>query len=144
MIKFVSIPLLALALSLPAAASAQGFSGRKFVRIPVLPIDANTFEAVENDGAAGSHMWCAAARFAREYLKERGGDLFVKQALGPSAAFPGRKSVIFTTQPVPDAFNTYTHSIRNVGQKFSQAHGYAICRTQERERCYVSVNVVRR
>lgn len=142
MIKRVTIAILALGLSLPAVVTAQGFGFKRVVRIPVLPIDSNTFETVVNDGAGGSLMWCAAARFTRHYLRQRGGDLFVKKPVGPSATFPGRKSVIFTTQPVPNSVTSYTEGIATPGQRFSQAHGYSICRTQERQHYYVRVQVV--
>lgn len=142
MIKTFTASLLALALTLPSVAFSQNRALRRLVQIPVLPIDANTFEAVVNDGAGGSLMWCAAGRFTRDYLRQRGGQLYVKRELAPSTTFPGRKSVVFTTQPVPDAFNTYTESIRNPGQQFSQAHAYAICRTQEPE-YFVRVRLVR-
>ncbi|MEO9683662.1 MAG: hypothetical protein ABJF86_16140 [Tateyamaria sp.] len=141
MFKSVTVPLLVLALILPTVVAAQRVQFERQVRIPVRPIDANTFEAVVNDGAYGSLMWCAAARFTRHYLKQRGGKLYVKQAVGPSTTFPGRKSVIFTTQPVPDAFKSYSESIRTAGQEFSQAHAYAICRSNEPQ-FYVRVRVV--
>ena len=121
---------LGLVLSVSFAVSAQSFMLKELLIIPVRVIDESTFEAIENDGAGGSQMWCAAGKFTRDYLKQRGGDIAVLQPRGPSAAFPGRKSVIFTTVPVENAVSSTSQGVRTAGQTFSMTHAYALCRSQ--------------
>jgi len=119
-----------LCLLMPTAVLAQRIFLKELVVIPVRPIDANTFEAFENDGAGASQVWCAAGKFTRDYLRQRGGELYVLQARGDSAAVPGRKSVIFTTQPVANPVKSYSVSLRKEGLNFSMTHAYALCRSQ--------------
>jgi len=122
--------LLALAFVWPATAFAQSLFSRELVVIPVRPIDATSFEVIENDGAGGTSMWCAASIFVEDYLDLRGAQITVAQARGDSAAFPGRKSVIFTIEPVAGAVKSYSQGVRTLGQTFSQGHANALCRSQ--------------
>jgi len=132
--------VLGLALVWPVVLSAQSFFLRELVVIPVRQIDANSFEAVENDGAGGTLMWCAAAKFTRDHLRQRGGDIGVLQARGPSAVFAGRKSVIFTTAPVANPVTSYSEDVRTPGKTLSMAHAYALCRSNPEY--FVKVRVV--
>ncbi|MEL7262630.1 MAG: hypothetical protein AAGK69_14700 [Pseudomonadota bacterium] len=116
-------------LAAPTALQADRIFFRELIVIPVRQIDANSFEAIEADGAGGMQMWCAAGIFTRKVLGQRGGDIAVAQARGPSAAYPGRKSVIFTTQAVADPKSSYSTSLRTPGLTFSMAHAYAQCRS---------------
>jgi len=118
----------------PTFANAQSiFLYQNFV-IPVIDVDSDTFEAIENDGAGGVQMWCAAAIYARRVLGiERGGEISVKQARGPSQFAPGRKSVIFTVAPVADPIKTYDLTVRRVGKVMSIAAANAQCRSDFRE-----------
>ncbi|MFL4470212.1 hypothetical protein ACERZ8_10125 [Tateyamaria armeniaca] len=122
--------ILGLVLAWPAVASAQSIFLRELVVIPVRPIDTNTFEVIENDGAGGTSMWCAASKFTRDYLNQRGGEIAVLRARGDSAAFPGRKSVIFTTAPVASPVKSTSQGVRTEGQVFSMGHANALCRSQ--------------
>ncbi|MEL6620045.1 MAG: hypothetical protein AAFP16_14310 [Pseudomonadota bacterium] len=117
-------------LSLPVAALAQSFFLRELIVIPVRPIDQNTFEAFETSGVGGSQMWCAAGKFTRDYLRQRGGDITVLRARGTSETYPGRKSVIFTTRPVENAVTLTSEGVRTPGQRFSMTHANALCRSQ--------------
>lgn len=127
---FRILPLIAaLSLALPAAAFAQRVFYKQTFELPVRAIDANTFEVVEADGAGGAQIWCAAGKFTREELGQRGGDLTVVQARGPSEVFAGRKSVIFSTVPAADPVTSYSASIRKPGLSFSMAHAYAMCKS---------------
>ncbi len=121
--------VLGAALVCPTLISAQSVYLRELLIVPVRPIDANTFEVVENDGAGGTELWCAAGKFTRDSLGQRGGDIAVLQARGASAVFPGRKSVIFTTRPVDNGFNTTSQGVRQAGQTFSTTHANALCRS---------------
>ena len=100
---------------------------REHFDIPVYPIDANTFEVVENDGAGGTQLWCAAGLFARDVLKQNRSSLYILEARGDSRAEPGRKSVIFTTQPVDNAFFSITQGVRTAGKTLTTGHAYALC-----------------
>lgn len=127
--KTLPIALLALCTAMPTVLSAQFTSIKQRFVIPVRAIDANTFEAIEADGAGGTQIWCAAAKYTRDHLGQRGGDITVLEARGPSAAFPGRKSVVFTTAPVADAVESSSQGVRTKGKSFSMAHAYALCRS---------------
>ena len=127
--------ILALALVLvPTLALPQSLFFRELIVIPVRQIDANSFEAIEADGAGGMQMWCAAGIFARNVLGQRGADIAVAQPRAPSATFPGRKSVVFTTQPVADRKSSYSTNVRTQGLTFSTTHAYAQCRSMLPER----------
>lgn len=125
---------------LPTVALAQRFLLREIVIIPVRPIDNHTFEVIENDGAGGTQMWCAAGKFTRDYLGQRGGDITVLTPRDVSAAYPGRKSVVFTTEPVDNAFKSTSQGVRQAGQTFTMAHAYALCKS--RYELYVKVRVI--
>ncbi|MEL6465567.1 MAG: hypothetical protein AAFQ58_11420 [Pseudomonadota bacterium] len=133
--------LAALALILPSTVLGQRFLLREIVVIPVYPIDANTFEVIENDGAGGTQLWCAAGKFTRGYLHQRGGDLTVLTPRAASATFPGRKSVVFTTRPTSNAFRSASQGVRQAGQTFSMAHAYTLCKS--RYDLYIKLRVVR-
>ncbi|WP_299648235.1 hypothetical protein [uncultured Tateyamaria sp.] len=120
--------ILALAVTLPTLAAAQQEIRRDRFQIPIFGIDANTFEVIENDGAGGSDLWCAAGIYVRTRLGQRGGDITVLTPRGPSQSVPGRRSVIFTTAPVEGAISSYSQGIRQAGKRFSMAHAYALCR----------------
>jgi len=122
--------VLALALAWPAFATAQSIFLRERIVIPVCAIDATSFEVIENQGAGGTSMWCAASIFARDYLNARGGNLTILKARGDSEAFPGRKSVIFTTAPVANSVKSTSQGVRTQGQMFSMGHANALCRSQ--------------
>lgn len=122
--------VLTLALVLPVAATAQSIFTRELVVIPVRPIDATRFEVIENDGAGGTTLWCAASKFTRDYLNQRRGQITVLQPRGDSTAFPGRKSVIFTTAPIENAVTSTSEGVRTPFQTFSNGHANALCRSQ--------------
>ncbi|MEM6372746.1 MAG: hypothetical protein AAF727_08215 [Pseudomonadota bacterium] len=126
--------------ALPGLVQAQSIFFKERVLIPVRPIDATTFEVVENDGAGGTTLWCAAGIFTKEYLNQRGGEIGVLQARGDSATYPGRKSVIFTTGPVPNPVKSTSQGVRTEGQTFSMGHANALCRAQPE--IYVRVRVL--
>lgn len=130
MLKSLCVLPFILAVSIPTILGAQQLLLKEIIVIPVHPLDANTFEVVENDGAGGTQMWCAAGKFVRGYLGQRGGDIAVLNARAASKSFPGRKSVIFTTLPVQNAVSSVSQGVRTPGQTFSMGHAYALCRSQ--------------
>ncbi|WP_299625070.1 hypothetical protein [uncultured Tateyamaria sp.] len=121
---------LAALVTVPTMGHAQD---RNFVRervtLPVNTIDANSFEVIEDDGAAGTQIWCAAGLYTRKALGQRGGDLYIEVARGPAQTAPGRKGVVFTTEPVAGAFNSVSQGVKRAGQTFSMSHAYALCRS---------------
>lgn len=127
MMKRSMIAGLAVLMAVPTVLPAQGFVRQDSFTLPVAPIDANSFEVVESDGAGGPQMWCAAGLYARKVLGQRAADLYVQQARGPSQTMPGRKGVVFTTAPVAGAFGTTSLGIRQAGATHSVAHAFALC-----------------
>ena len=124
----VTFVVLCLAIVLPTLAPAQDLIRRERFQIPIFGIDANSFEVIENDGAGGSDLWCAAGIYVRTRLGQRGGDITVLTGRGPSQAVPGRIGVIFTTSPVEGSFSSYSQGVRDAGKRFSMTHAYALCR----------------
>ncbi len=135
--RVIAISLL---LCVPAVATAQHFFLRELIVVQVRPIDQTTFEVFESTGVGGSQMWCAAGKFTRDYLRQRGGDLTVLRPRGPSEAIPSRKSVIFTTRPVENSVSSISEGVRTAGQRFSMTHANALCRSQPE--LYIRVRVI--
>ena len=132
--------LIATILIVPTGLAAQRFIEKELVVIPVRPIDSHTFEAIENDGAGGTQMWCAAAKFTRKYLGQRGGNITVLTPRSPSVAVQGRKSVIFSTNAADTSRRSTSQGVRQAGQTFSMAHAYALCKS--RYDLFVKVRVI--
>jgi len=128
MIRPIAAIVLAAAVTMPTLGAAQQFVRRDRFDIPIFPIDANTFEVVENDGAGGTALWCAAGVYTRDTLGQRGGSLYILKGRSDSERISGRKSVIFSTQPVDGAFSSFSQGVRRAGKVFSMAHAYALCR----------------
>ena len=137
--KHMILALAALATA-PTLVSAQSTSIRESYTLPVAQIDANSFEVVEADGAGGTQMWCAAGIYARKVLGERGGDIYIESARGPSQTMPGRKAVVFTTAPVDGAFSSTSLGIRTVGATHSMTHAFALCREMKNLRIRTGPN----
>ena len=114
-------------LVLPSLAIAQSFFFLERYTIPVNQIDATTFETVDADGAGGTQHWCAAGIYASKVLGLKKVFLFIKQPLGPSVTVPGRKGVVFSTEPVPGATQSYSEGVRKAGKTFSLSHASALC-----------------
>ncbi len=140
MIKTSVILTLAAFITAPTLAATQGLPIRQQFTLPVAQIGSNAFEVVEADGAGNTQMWCAAGIYARNVLGERGGDIYVQTARGPSQSMPGRTAVVFTTQPVEGAFSSTSLGIRQAGATHSMTHAYALCRQQYRVRIRTSPN----
>lgn len=126
MFKFLALAALFV---VPTFAHAErfGFALLETYTIPIVPIDAATFETIEADGAGGTQLWCAAGIFTRRVLGVDRGDLTVKEARGPSKTVPGRKAVVFTTDPVPGASKSYSEGVRTAGKTFTIGHANALC-----------------
>ncbi|UWR23544.1 hypothetical protein [Sulfitobacter sp. S190] len=114
------------AVIMAGAAQAQSFSRQNF-DIPVYPLSDRTFEVIENDGAGGGQMWCAAAKYAREVLGQGRGNLYLARARGPSQSVSGRRGVIFSLDPVPQSFSSVSLSVRRAGQTASIGLANAVC-----------------
>jgi hypothetical protein len=122
---------LAALIAFPTSSFAQGLSLsiRERFTIPVVQIDANTFEVIEADGAGGTQLWCAAGLFTRKGLGQRGGDIYIQTARGPSQTTPGRKGVVFTTQQVDGATRSYSQGVGTAGRALTMTHANALCRS---------------
>ncbi|WP_299151883.1 hypothetical protein [uncultured Tateyamaria sp.] len=140
MFKYLRLVAVVFAVLTPGWVGANSFFLKEIIVIPVRPIDATTFEVIENDGAGGTQMWCAAGKFTRGYLRQRGGDLTVLTPRAASAVYAGRKSVIFTTRAVAGAVSSTSQGIRTAGQSFSMAHAYALCKSRREQ--FIKVRVL--
>ena len=118
--------LILVILCLAQAATAQLFFRERY-RLPVNPIDAVTFEVVDNDGAGGTQMWCAAGIYVTRVLGQSRGQITILEGYGPSQTLPGRRGVIFTTGEVSEAFKSYDEGVRKAGKALSIGHATAIC-----------------
>lgn len=103
-------------------------------RLEVNPVSATQFEVIESDSAGAQDIWCAAARYAEETLGISRGRLYVARARGPAETVPGRKGVIFTTQPTEDAFTSVSVSVREPGMNLPIFHALQFCRNHILER----------
>ena len=90
---------LAVAALLPGGLSAATV-GEELSRLTINPLSATDFEVIETMTMGAAEFWCAAASFNE---LRRGGsdriDLYVKTPRGPAVTQPGRKGVVFTTDP---------------------------------------------
>jgi hypothetical protein len=127
MLRHFILCALCVSLVAPSVADAEGFVRRDRFEIPIFPMDANTFEVIESDGAGGTQMWCAAGIYAHDALGLQDGSIYVLQGRGESRAVTGRKSVVFTTQPVEGAFSSLSQGVRRTGKVFSIGHASALC-----------------
>ncbi|WP_299281099.1 hypothetical protein [uncultured Tateyamaria sp.] len=129
MLKKTFIVALAVVVTAPTLASAVD-SIRQRYTLPAAAIDSNSFEIVEADGAGNAQLWCGAGIYARRVLGERGGDITIEMARGPSQTRPGRKAVRFTTDPAAAAAGSSSLSlnVRREGVVFTMTHAYALCR----------------
>ncbi|MEP1353482.1 MAG: hypothetical protein ABJX32_09795 [Tateyamaria sp.] len=116
-----------LAVLTPLNVNAFGIATLETFTIPIVPLDKTTFEAIEADGAGGTQMWCAAGIFATRVLGITNGEIYIKQARGPSVAAQGRKGVVFTTQEVPNASKSYSQGVQTTGKSFSAGHAHSLC-----------------
>ncbi|APX12348.1 hypothetical protein [Tateyamaria omphalii] len=119
---------LAVLITLPTLGHAQDFVRRERFTIPVNQIDATSFEVIEADGAGGTQLWCAAGLYTRNVLGQRGGDLYIQTGRGDAVTAPGRKGVVFSTQPVDGAFSSFSQGVRRTGKVFSMTHAFSLCR----------------
>ncbi|QUJ75193.1 hypothetical protein KDD17_09155 [Sulfitobacter albidus] len=90
--KYIS--LAALAVFLPAAASAQAY--RAVNDLTVVPLQGGSFEVIEGRGEGPRGIWCAAAEYAERRLGADG-RVYIQDGRGPARSVAGRKSVVFTT-----------------------------------------------
>ena len=127
MLKSLFAATMAFAVSVPTLLPAQDFFILERFVLPVNQIDANSFEVVEADGAGPPQIWCAAGIYARRVLNQPSGDLYLEGARGPSQTQPGRKGIVFTTEPQDGAFSSITLSTRRVGLVKSVGLANSVC-----------------
>lgn len=128
MMKHINALALACLVATPVPVAADMLDIRTRYVLPVVAVDADSFEVIENDGAGGPQMWCAAAIYARRVLGQRGSDLYVQTARGPAQTVAGRTGVVFTTAPMENAIPSYSFGLRQVGVTHSSAAASGTCR----------------
>ncbi|MEL6884546.1 MAG: hypothetical protein AAFP87_08555 [Pseudomonadota bacterium] len=126
MMKKSALFALACAVTSPTLVDAQSTRRERFT-LPVAQLTDTTFEIIEADGAGGQQIWCGAGIYVRRVLGLRGGELFISEGRGPSKTQPGRKSVVFSITPVPNAFDSTSPGVRRAGKSFSMTHAFALC-----------------
>ena len=99
--------------------------------IIINPINASDFEVIEGPifGAAG--YWCGAATYVeRRTGRSETTRVYVKRPEGPSLTMPGRKGVVFTTDPagLPEAAPRMTLTVKEAGATLKSAQGRLQCR----------------
>ena len=121
---------------LPGVAAAQviGFGLNFAPRLQVNPVSGTEFEVIESDSAGAQDIWCAAARYAEDVLGITRGRLYISRARAPALTVRGRKGVVFTTQPTPDAFTSVSVSVRESGMNLPIFHALQFCRNHILER----------
>ncbi|MEL7099219.1 MAG: hypothetical protein AAGM84_10365 [Pseudomonadota bacterium] len=121
---------LALAALLPASLSAATI-GEELSRLVINPINGTDFEVIETQTMGAAEFWCAAASF-NEVRQGRSGliDLYVKRPRGPSITQPGRKGVIFTTDPsgLPQSAGSLTLTVSQPGASLRSVQARRYCR----------------
>ncbi|WP_299723671.1 hypothetical protein [uncultured Tateyamaria sp.] len=112
----------------PTLAFADMLAAQSHFELPVIGIDANSFEVIEEQGAGGPQMWCAAAIYARKVLGQRGADLYIEVPRGQAQTIAGRQGVVFTIAPVSNPVQSYSFGTDQAGSKHSVASANSICR----------------
>lgn len=117
------------ACALAAPAAGQAFRAKNWLF--VVPINADTFEVIEDRGAGARGMWCAAADYAQaaglDGTRKR---LYVENPRGPSKTQPGRTGVVFTTNPgedIKDTPSSYSVTVNRRGENLSIGHSLNFC-----------------
>ena len=126
--------VLSLILALPAA--AQVFRFERFV-LRVFPVTSTTVEVLLDDFAGPTEVWCVAAAYADQVLgHSRAGDLWLQSSLAPSPNVPGRRSVVFSIEPITPEVQVFSFSLRSVGARRSMATAQTVCQ-ENRSQVYV-------
>lgn len=127
MFRIIALSLLLLS---PQISAAQGFPERQ-LRVRVAALSATTFEVVDGIDTGPRQTWCAAAQFAKRKFGVSGGQLWLARGLGPSTAMPGRRSTVFSIEPVPNEYKSISLSIRRAGQSVMFSLASSLCRNSD-------------
>jgi len=127
MLRFLTICTLTL---LPAFAQAQVIRENNIV-VRVAPLTATTFEVFDGLDFHPRSAYCGAAIYAKRKYGTDGGDIWLARGLGPSETIPGRRSVVFSLDPVPNEFKSVSLSLRKAGQVTSFALANSFCYNTE-------------
>lgn len=118
---------MAACLSVSAHANTLGDEDRMIIN----RIDSSDFEVVEMSGMDARAFWCGAASLL-ERREGRPGTtpIYLKSPRGPSVTSPGRKGVVFTTDPaglapIPDMVSV---DVRRPGQMLPAYQARGFCR----------------
>ncbi|UWR27472.1 hypothetical protein K3757_05910 [Sulfitobacter sp. S223] len=116
------------ALAVPVAAQSQTYRAINY--LDVVPLTSTTFEVIESDGKGARGIWCAAADYAERKLRYYG-RIYISEGRAPSRSYPGRKSVIFTTDVnslTQEPTTSLTLSTTRVGVGLPANHAIQFCR----------------
>ncbi|MGA9254792.1 MAG: hypothetical protein WBV78_17795 [Roseobacter sp.] len=126
--RLISALLLCAAVSLPAIA-AQAY--RSVNWLFVVPVNADTFEVIDDRGESARAIWCAAADYVRaaglDGVRKR---IYIVEPRGPSRTQANAIAVMFTTNPDEEMAKTpssYSVSVKRKGENLSVGHAYNFC-----------------
>lgn len=91
------------------------------------PISATEFEVIHERFTTNRDVWCAAGEFAREQLGLGRARLYLTAGKSPATTVPGQESYKFTTEAIPEAFQSYSIIINRVGANLSVAAARNAC-----------------
>jgi hypothetical protein len=119
--------LLSLGLATAAAAGTESDEDRLVIN----RIDATDFEVVQMHNMDARAFWCGAASLL-ERREGRPGTtpIYLKSPRGPSVTAPGRKAVVFTTDPtgLEPQSDMYSVNVRQPGQMLKAYEARGFCR----------------
>lgn len=107
---------------------AVAFEARNGVKVN--PVSATTFDVIEGGGFGPRSIWCAAADYAGTQLGLSNSDrIYVAVPRADSRTAPDSKSVVFATDPVPEAggFPLLFQTIRVAGSSLPTHHARSFC-----------------
>lgn len=122
-------------MAVPVAA-AQAY--RSVNWLYVVPVNADTFEVIDDKGESARGIWCAAADYVRaaglDGVRKR---IYIVEPRGPSKRQANVNSVTFTTNPDDQMAQTpssYSVSVDRKGENLGVGHAYNFCSALFEER----------
>ena len=133
--RFAVLFLCIFAVGVPAMA-AQAY--RSVNWLFVVPVNADTFEVIDDRGESARGIWCAAADYVRaaglDGVRKR---IYIVEPRGPSKTEANAIAVMFTTNPDEEMAKTpssYSVSVKRKGENLGVGHAYNFCESLLEER----------
>lgn len=125
--KVAKISMLA---AIPMTLAAGAFANGSYVdpRLAVNTISDTQFEVIEGRGKGPRGIWCAASLHAINTLGIERGRIYIATPRGPAQTQPGKKGVVFSTQPVDGGTASVSVTVRQAGANLPVQHALQFCR----------------